>query len=70
MEKLIVKKYYTTGDLCRFCEVDVNTIKRWIRLGKLKAILLPSGHYRITRKSAIEFLNDYGFLHNTNKRVE
>lgn len=62
MNKLTVKKYYTTGDMARFCEVDVNTVKRWIRDGNLKAFSTPSGHFRIARESFVNFLIKQGFI--------
>jgi len=70
MEKLIVKKYYTTGELARFCEVDVNTVKRWIRNGKLDAFPLPSGHLRITRSVLINFLRTCGFIDDAQIEAE
>lgn len=33
----------------RILNVNVETIRRWIRLGKLKAIKLPGGYLRISR---------------------
>ncbi len=59
-----VKKYFTTGDIARYCEVDVNTVKRWIRNGNLEAFTTPSGHYRIPRDKFITFLNIQGFPYN------
>ncbi|MFQ6605063.1 MAG: response regulator [Fidelibacterota bacterium] len=58
------KKFYTTGDVARYCEVDVNTVKRWIRHGNLEAFSTPSGHYRITREKFISFLAEQGFTYD------
>lgn len=41
MEKL------STGDVARSLGVTINTVRSWIRSGKVKAVRLPSGHYRI-----------------------
>ena len=59
-----VKKYFTTGDIARYCEVDVNTVKSWIRHGSLQAFTTPSGHYRIARDSFIAFIKKQGFLYD------
>ena len=53
--------YITTGKAARLCGVHVNTIKGWIRKGALPAMLMPSGHWRITKKAFLEFLNEYDF---------
>ena len=58
------KKYFTTGDVARYCEVDVNTVKSWIRKGNLKAFTTPSGHYRIARMGFIAFIKEQGFIYD------
>jgi excisionase family DNA binding protein len=40
----------TTGHLARALGVTINTVKAWIRAGRLEAIRLPSGHHRIPRR--------------------
>ena len=37
----------TTGDVARALGVTINTVKAWIRGGRVQATRLPSGHYRI-----------------------
>jgi len=59
------KKYFTTGDIARYCEVDVNTVKSWIKRGGLEAFTTPSGHYRIPRAGLINFIKDQGFLYDS-----
>jgi len=58
------KRFYTTGDVARYCEVDVNTVKRWIRGGSLEAFSTPSGHYRIARDRFIAFVKAQGFTYD------
>ena len=60
------KKYFTTGDIARYCEVDINTVKNWIKRGDLDAFTTPSGHYRIPRARFIDFIKEQGFLYNSN----
>lgn len=50
--------------MARYCEVDVNTVKRWIRQSSLTAFSTPSGHYRVTRENFIEFLEGQGFTYD------
>lgn len=58
------KKYYTTGDIAKYCEVDINTVKHWIRTGNLMGFKTPSGHYRVIRKRFIEFIKTQGFMYD------
>ena len=37
----------TTGRVARSLGVTINTVKAWIRKGQVRAIRLPSGHFRI-----------------------
>jgi excisionase family DNA binding protein len=39
----------STGDVGRALGVSINTVKSWVRTGKIAAVRLPSGHYRIPR---------------------
>jgi len=40
----------TTGEVARKFSVTDETIRRWIALGRLKAITLPSGQFRLWRE--------------------
>ena len=50
------KKWITVKDIADYCMVDRVTVRRWIRCGKLSAIRLPSGHYRIKLVDFRDFL--------------
>jgi excisionase family DNA binding protein len=39
----------TTGEVGRALGVSINTVKSWVRAGKVRAVRLPSGHLRIPR---------------------
>lgn len=56
-----MKRFYTTGNVARYCEVNVDTVKRWIRQGILEAFPTPGGHFRITRSAFVEFIHQHGF---------
>jgi CheY-like chemotaxis protein len=55
------KKYFTTGEIARYCEVDINTVKNWIKAGDLEGFKTPSGHFRVARKAFIDFIKKQGF---------
>lgn len=46
----------TTGRAAKALGVTINTIKSWIRKGKLGALRLPSGHYRVPRSELEKIL--------------
>jgi len=48
-------RFLTTGQVARRCGVGVNTIKRWIRMGQLDAVITPGGHWRIPYPSFSAF---------------
>ena len=48
--------YLTTGEAARMCGVGVNTIKRWIRQGRLPYMQTPGGHWRLPRHDFLHFI--------------
>ena len=50
-------KWLTVPTVARYCLVTPITVRRWIRYGKLSALRLPSGHYRISFADFREFLD-------------
>lgn len=57
MGKRILSKtdFVTINDISSYCMVSPSTVRRWIRAGKLQAIKLPSGHFRVTAQSLRSF---------------
>jgi excisionase family DNA binding protein len=53
------EKQVAVKDVADYCLVSGITVRRWIKDGKLSALKLPSGHYRITTVGFREFLNRY-----------
>lgn len=45
--RVMVKRYFTVRGFARILGVSKITVYRWIWEGKVKAIMLPSGRYRI-----------------------
>ncbi len=53
------KNWLTVGRIGEYCLVTPITVRRWIRKGKLSAIRLPSGHYRVSLEDFRDFLERY-----------
>ena len=56
MEK---KTGLTTGDVAAHCHVSYDTVKNWIRSGKLKSYTTPGKHHRIYPHDFSAFLKAY-----------
>jgi len=50
------KNWLTVKGIADYCLVSKVTVRRWIKGGRLSAIRLPSGHYRITHVDFRDFL--------------
>ncbi len=62
MEQMVqMENLLTTGKVARILGVSRHTVTRWIRQGKIKAIRLPSGRYRIPKEVVLKIL-----YHNKN----
>jgi len=48
----------TTRNVAKLLGVSQSTVERWIGLDRLKAIKLPSGHYRVRRSEVERILSD------------
>jgi excisionase family DNA binding protein len=51
-----MQKRIKIKDIASYCMVSKTTVRRWVESGKLQAIRLPSGHYRVTRVDYRSFL--------------
>ncbi|MBI5681911.1 MAG: response regulator [Deltaproteobacteria bacterium] len=60
--------YLTTGKVADHLHVTVNTVKRWILEGKLRAIITPGGHYRIREDEFQNFIQKYA-PHSNPKKI-
>ena len=49
------RKNYTTHDIARLLDVNLNTVATWVDEGKMKAFFTPGGHRRVTHKDLLEF---------------
>lgn len=54
-----MKKRVKVKDIADHCMVSQTTVRRWIKEGKLPAIRLPSGHYRINLRDFRRFLEQH-----------
>jgi len=48
----------TTAEAAKMLKVSQKTIDRWIRLGQLRAVRLPSGRYRVSRAEIEKMLGE------------
>ena len=55
------RRFLTTGEIARHCQVSHLTVSNWIRAGKLAASRTPGGHYRVGREDFLRFLMEYKF---------
>jgi len=53
------KDWLTLGKVAEYCLVSRATVRRWIKTDKLKAIRLPSGHYRVNVVDLRAFLQQH-----------
>lgn len=44
-----MERDYTAEELAKLCRVHVSTVRRWIARGRVRAIRLPGGTYRVTK---------------------
>lgn len=51
------RSYYTTGEVARFCEVTIPTVKNWIKKGLLRTTKTPGGINRIRKEDFLEFVH-------------
>ncbi len=49
------KHYYKPSEIANSLDLNVETIRRYIRDQKIRALTLPSGHYKITETDFEEF---------------
>src|SRR3989338_3058279 len=55
-----MKKFYSTSEAAKMCEVSTGSIVRWVREGKLKAAMTGGGHHRIASEELVRFLTSLG----------
>jgi excisionase family DNA binding protein len=55
-----MQKRVKIKDVAAYCMVSKTTVRRWIESGKLQAIRLPSGHYRINKVDYRRFIESCG----------
>jgi len=55
------RRFFTTTEVARYCEVSNDGVLKWIKAGKLRAFSTPGGHYRISAEDFRDFLTCYAF---------
>ena len=60
MEPDSLPQFYTTEKVAKMFEVQVATVRTWIREGKLKAHRIgDGGRWRVERSDLVQFSRDY-----------
>ena len=54
--KLAGESFITIQSIASYCMVSRTTVGRWIRDGRLSAMKLPSGHFRVSVSDFRDFL--------------
>ena len=52
----MIKNFYTTHEISRFCNVYPTTVINWIKDGMLPAYTTPGGHRRIKREDILHLM--------------
>lgn len=55
------RRFFTTSEIARHCEVSNDGVLKWIKAGKLRAFATPGGHYRVSTEDFRAFLEHYDF---------
>ena len=55
------RRFFTTSEIARYCEVSNDGVLKWIKAGKLRAFATPGGHYRVSNEDFRAFLKRYEF---------
>ena len=58
--KIETRTSVTVQGIANYCLVSECTVRRWIKDGKMSALRLPSGQYRVTAADFKDFLTRYG----------
>jgi excisionase family DNA binding protein len=55
-QRLVGQTSIKVESIAGYCMVSRSTVRRWIQEGRLSAMKLPSGHFRVTVKDFKTFL--------------
>lgn len=55
------KRFFSTGEIAKHCEMSRTAVSQWIKKGLLEAFMTPGRHYRVKRADLAAFLKKYGF---------
>jgi len=58
-KKLEGQTYITVESIAAYCMVSRTTVRRWVLDGRLAAMKLPSGHFRVSMTDFRAFLERY-----------
>lgn len=67
-----IQEFYTTEEVATLFKVNIESVRRWTRKGKLKAIKLGGKFIRISRASIEKFVEESGtesIIKNNNETI-
>jgi excisionase family DNA binding protein len=53
------RDFVGVASIAGYCMVSRSTVTRWVKTGKLTAIRLPSGHFRVSVANFRDFLKKH-----------
>jgi len=59
MSKNVLRRFFTTSEVAKYCAVTNDGVLKWIKSSKLRAHSTPGGHYRISAEDFRLFLNRF-----------
>jgi len=62
-----MKKYYTLSEVANMLSVSKETLRRWDRSGKLKAIREPMSNYRVYKSNQLKIFDQLDFIFKKEK---
>jgi excisionase family DNA binding protein len=51
-------EFFTPAEVAKILRVSPGTVARWVKLDQIRAVRLPSGHYRIPREEVDRLLRE------------
>lgn len=67
METVITNKFYTTEEVAEILKVTTESVRRWIRGGKLQSVKLSGKFIRVSQQDLDDFIESMRIDEPTNE---
>lgn len=64
---MVTKKYYSISEVASMLDKSTETLRRWDKSGKLKAVREPMSNYRVYRKEQLKIFDELNYLFTTSE---